>query len=390
MTDKTSTQLLDEIAALQQRLADAETRRQQATDAMLKADQRYIDLFENAGDAIILADITSLQILEANKHAARRLGYDREELLQLKLDAIEILPDATLEDSEASWESSFSHTRFYECHYRRKNGSLLPMEVSSRMVSYEGSMVIQNFVRDITRRKEAEREREELISELNAFAHTVAHDLKAPLSIIRGYSNLVLDTFSEHSEEQFLDMLKGIDNGAIKMVRIIDELLLLASTRQSSDVERVPLEMVSVAKEAITRLDTVIEERHAEIVFLDVEAWPVAVGYAPWIEEVWANYVSNAIKYGGAVPRVELGATLQNEGLVCFWVRDNGMGISPGKQAQLFKPVTRPGDIRIQRHGLRLSILPRIINRLGGEVSVESIEDQGSTFSFTLPASTSH
>src|SRR5258708_24375142 len=108
MTDKTSTQLLDEIAALQQRLADAETKRQQAIDAMLKADQRYVDLFENAGDAIILADITTLQILDVNKHAARRLGYDRDELLQLRLDAIEVLPDATEADQESSWESKFS------------------------------------------------------------------------------------------------------------------------------------------------------------------------------------------------------------------------------------------------------------------------------------------
>src|SRR5258708_30326669 len=108
MPEKTAPQLLEEIETLQQRIADAEAKRQQATDAMLKANQRYVDLFDNAGDAIILADITSLQILDVNKHAARRLGYDREELLRLTLDAIEVLPDATESDRESSWESSFS------------------------------------------------------------------------------------------------------------------------------------------------------------------------------------------------------------------------------------------------------------------------------------------
>ena len=140
-----------------------------------------------------------------------------------------------------------------------------------------------------------------------------------------------------------------------------------------------------MAKDAIGRLEMLIAERHAEIIFLYPDAWPVAVGYAPWIEEVWANYISNAIKYGGETPRIELGAMRQDDGLIRFWVRDHGAGLPPEKQAQLFKPFMRLGNLRIQGHGLGLSIVQRIINRLGGEVSVESQVGQGSTFRFTLP-----
>jgi signal transduction histidine kinase len=127
-----------------------------------------------------------------------------------------------------------------------------------------------------------------------------------------------------------------------------------------------------------------VEERQAEIIQPD--AWPVAGGYAPWIEEVWVNYLSNALKYGGQPPRVELGAMVQGAN-VRFWVKDNGGGIPPDVQPRLFEPFTRLGRSHIQGHGLGLSIVHRIVNKLGGEVGVEStgVPGQGSMFYFVLP-----
>jgi signal transduction histidine kinase len=109
------------------------------------------------------------------------------------------------------------------------------------------------------------------------------------------------------------------------------------------------------------------------------------LGYAPWIEEVWVNYLSNAIKYGGRPPRVELGAETQPGGLVRFWVRDNGPGIAPEAQVRLFVPFTRLDQVRAKGHGLGLSIVRRIVEKLGGQVGVISTPGQGSVFSFTLP-----
>jgi two-component system sensor histidine kinase/response regulator len=114
--------------------------------------------------------------------------------------------------------------------------------------------------------------------------------------------------------------------------------------------------------------------------------WPGASGYGPWVEEVWVNYLSNAIKYGGKPPHVELGAELQTNNMVCFWVRDNGPGIPPEARARLFTPFTRLDQVRTQGHGLGLSIVRRIVEKLGGQVGVTSASGQGSAFSFTLPA----
>jgi signal transduction histidine kinase len=166
-----------------------------------------------------------------------------------------------------------------------------------------------------------------------------------------------------------------------KMTNTIDELLLLAGVRKM-EVGMIPLDMASIAAEALQQLGDMIEEHQAEITL--PETWPVALGHGPWVEAVWVNYLSNAIKYGGHPPRVELGATVQSDGRVCFWVRDNGAGISPEEQARLFKPFTRIDQVSTKGHGLGLSIVQRIVSKLGGQVGVESEIDQGSVFSFTL------
>jgi signal transduction histidine kinase len=101
---------------------------------------------------------------------------------------------------------------------------------------------------------------------------------------------------------------------------------------------------------------------------------------------VWSNYVSNAVKYGGRPPRLELGATQRGDGRVEFWIRDNGNGVTPEEQGRLFAPFTRLHHSDIDGHGLGLSIVQRILDKLGGGVGVASqgLAGQGSVFSFTL------
>jgi signal transduction histidine kinase len=221
-------------------------------------------------------------------------------------------------------------------------------------------------------------------AELDAFAHTVAHDLKNPLTALIGFSGLLEGRFTKMSEEKLRHNLQIIGQNGRKMRNIIDELLLLASVRKVEEVETGPLDMVRITDEARGRLADPIAEQQAEIIAPD--SWPVALGYGPWVEEVWVNYLSNALKYGGQPPRVELGATEQEDGAVRFWVYDNGPGLALEEQAQLFTPFTRLHQARAKGHGLGLSIVQRIVEKLGGQVGVESTPGQGSTFFFTLPA----
>jgi signal transduction histidine kinase len=150
------------------------------------------------------------------------------------------------------------------------------------------------------------------------------------------------------------------------------------------DVPLTPLKMAALVAGARSRLLSQINDSGATITVPD--QWPTAAGYGPWIEEVWANYIGNAIKYGGTPPIIELGAAEQPDGMVRFWVRDNGQGITPEKQSKLFTEFSRLHNVRVEGYGLGLSIVQRIIDRLGGQISVESEVGHGSTFNFTLPA----
>jgi two-component system sensor histidine kinase/response regulator len=229
-------------------------------------------------------------------------------------------------------------------------------------------------------------ERDKLIAELDAYAHTVAHDLKNPLGTLIGFSSMLETSYTELSDEQLLLCVNTIAKSGRKMTNIIEELLLMASVRKMDDVKTEALDMAAVAAEALARLADMIAEYRAEVIIPKV--WPVAVGYSPWVEEIWTNYVSNALKYGGDPPRVELGGAAVDEPdrQVRFWVRDNGAGLSPEDQARLFTPFAQIHRARAEGHGLGLSIVQRIVEKLGGQVGVESQVGQGSLFFFTLPS----
>ncbi len=216
----------------------------------------------------------------------------------------------------------------------------------------------------------------------------VFHDLRSPLTIIIGYANTVADYVDTLSKEELHQSARAILQVGLKMDNIIDELMLLAGLRKAIATMG-PLDMAGIVAEAQQRLARVIELNHAEIVL--PATWPETSGYGPWVEGVWTNYISNAIKYGGRPPRVELGATPRPDGAVRFWVRDNGPGLTPEAQARLFTPFERLDQVRIGGHGVGLSIVRRIVEKMGGQVSVESDGEpgQGCTFSFTLPVAQS-
>jgi signal transduction histidine kinase len=222
-------------------------------------------------------------------------------------------------------------------------------------------------------------------AELDAFAHTVAHDLKSPLGIITSYSDFLFEVGSDMRPDELNLIFGELQKSGYKATNIIEELLLLASVRKGS-IKLKPLDMTQIVEGAQRRIRLMIQEYQAEIIH--PPNWPQAQGYGPWVEEVWVNYLSNGLKYGGEPPRLELGATPQKDGMIRFWVRDNGPGLTPEARIKLFAEFTRLDEVRAQGHGLGLSIVRRIVEKLGGQVGVESegVPGRGSTFYFTLPA----
>ncbi len=238
---------------------------------------------------------------------------------------------------------------------------------------------LQQANRELSRRL---REVEVRNRDLDSFAHTVAHDLRSPINVILGYAELLSDTYETLPKEIIEESLTAIADAGYRMINITEELMLLAGVR-TQEVEPLPISMKEIVKAARSRLMQLFRSREVE--FQVPDTWPLVYGYGPWVEEVWVNYLSNAVKYGGQSPYVEVGSTLQGNGYACFWVRDNGPGLTAEECAQLFIPFERLGQVRTEGHGLGLSIVRRIVTKLGGEVGVESEKGVGSSFWFTLP-----
>jgi CheY-like chemotaxis protein len=179
------------------------------------------------------------------------------------------------------------------------DGVLVETLAASAAVALDNARLVE-ALRQRTAELEARNE------ELDAFAHTVAHDLKNPLTVISGFASLLVKANARMKREKLQEHLHIIAQHGRKMDNIIDELLLLSSVRKVDEIDLHTLPMAALASHATQRLAYLIEEYQAEVLIPD--AWPAALGYGPWIEEVWVNYLSNAIKYGGQPPRIELGA----------------------------------------------------------------------------------
>jgi PAS domain S-box-containing protein len=373
-----------------------------AEETLRESEGKYRQLFELESDAIFLIANETGQILEVNTAASGLYGYSREEFLSKKNTDLSAEPDETRKATKATEEAHGERVLVPVRYHRKKDGTVFPVEITGRFFIWRGHPVHIAAIRDITERMQAEEELRrsnlELLGrneELDAFAHTVAHDLKNPISQSMGFAELLEQDYKTMPEDQRRESLHAIVRNEQKTINILEELLLLAEVRKM-DVKLEPLDMASIVAEAQQRLTYVIEQYQAEIVL--PATWPAALGHAPWVEEVWVNYLSNGCKYGGEPPRLELGADppfpflLQAGGAegghVRFWVRDNGSGISPEDRARLFTPFTRLDQARARGHGLGLSIVRRIVEKLGGQVGVESdgVAGHGSVFSFTLPA----
>ncbi len=285
------------------------------------------------------------------------------------------------EDLILEWDGV---TRFYECC------TSVLLSPRARPI---GRLVI---LHDITERKETESVLRYHMAELeagneylDAFAHTVAHDLKGPLATILGYAEMLNLYLNQWTLEQMQEHLDDLAQTARRMVQIIDALLLFSRVHRQQNLALDCIDMADVVAESLDRVSVIVMEKGARVVM--PPAWPAVLGHGLWIVEVWVNYLTNALKYGGSPPVIELGYDWNSSGVgqesfVRFWVRDGGSGLTESEIRMLFVPFTRLHDSEAPGHGLGLSIVRRIVEQLGGQVGVESAPGDGSTFWFTLMA----
>lgn len=225
--------------------------------------------------------------------------------------------------------------------------------------------------------------------ELGTFAHTLAHDLKNPLNMLLLYAETLIEEYPiGRAVDEFAQRsLRKMARTSRRMFDLINEVLLLACASEQTELPLETLDMRElVAHLQEQELQPLLTKTAGQIELSGTD-WPLVKGYRPWLEAVWLNYLSNGLKYGGHPPRLQLSARLDAQGeQVCFSISDNGSGIALEAQQNLFIPFHRlPGQKKAEGHGLGLSIIQRIVTRLGGKVGVDSAPGRGSRFYFTLP-----
>ncbi|MEK8019344.1 MAG: sensor histidine kinase [Candidatus Parabeggiatoa sp.] len=220
--------------------------------------------------------------------------------------------------------------------------------------------------------------------DLEALSRSMANDLRNPISEILGFTAKLLQSHDKKLDMQGRHFLQVISSSGEKSIEIIDSLLLLVAVISKEKVETQSLDMRSCVASVTQELESIKKKYYGSITVAD--KLPNALGDPIWVKEVWTNYLSNGLKYGGTPPSIEIGADVK-EGMVEYWVKDNGEGMTTEEVSKLFAQATR-----LDKHGEKegfgfgLLIVHRIVTKQGGKVGVESEPGKGSRFWFTLPA----
>ncbi|MFH2119566.1 MAG: ATP-binding protein, partial [Pseudomonadota bacterium] len=270
-----------------------------------------------------------------------------------------------------------------------KDGSKLPVEMSvAIMKGVDGEPIgFVGITTDITERKRAEEERERLLAEiaaknqeLESFVYTISHDLRAPLVSMDGFYSLLKRESQDQLGEQGRHYLERIRANVAHMNTLVTELLEL------SRIGRVvgPEEEIDVGA-LLREIEEVLALKLEGVEFIVQQPLPAVRGDRGRIRQVFANLIENAVKFRSLERglRIEVGCE-EERGFYRFHVRDNGIGILPQYQEQIFEPF-RQLDRGIEGVGMGLALVKRIVAYHRGRFWVESELGKGSTFYFTIP-----
>jgi PAS domain S-box-containing protein len=360
-------------------------------DRLRRARELADSLFRLAPDAVLLVAPDG-RVQRMNDQAVALLGWTPEELLG---QPVEMLVPPEVRHAHVAHRAAFAvepsrramgHGR--ELAVLRRDGSRLMADISLGPVPGPGGVSTLVAVRDVSEQRLARRELqrrlqevEDLNQELEAFSYSVSHDLRAPLRAVDGFARILEE---DHAAELAGEprRLLGVIRGQARFMRgLVDDLLRLSRfSRQPLEVERV--DMAALARRAAAGLHP------ADDAELEWGPLPPASGDPRLLQQVWTNYLDNALKFSAAGRPLRLRIEgRESAGEVVYAVEDNGVGFDPADAGRLFTVFQRlHPEHRFSGSGIGLALVQRIVHRHGGRVWAEGRPGAGATFYFSLPA----
>jgi PAS domain S-box-containing protein len=363
---------------------------------------KFESLLEAAPDAMVGVDRTGT-IRFVNRQTELLFGYDRDELVGQLIETLVPESSRNVHPGHRSGYFGSPGTRAMGAGLalsgRRRDGSEFPVDISLSSIDTEEGLLVTAAVRDITDRKQAEAtirnlnadlenrvaqrtfELAEAVEELEAFSYSVAHDLRAPLRAIDGFSRIVMEEYEGRLDDEGHRLLKVIRRATTDMAGLIDDLL------EFSRVGRQPIQMgeIDMADLAAAVVGELASTHSGRDVRISIGALPSARGDRALIRQVLLNLLSNAIKFTG--PRehalIDIAGVVEGDRST-FWVKDNGVGFDKKYEEKLFQVFQRLHPSEFEGTGVGLAIVQRIVRRHGGRVWAEGSTGQGATFLFSL------
>jgi len=321
------------------------------------------------------------------------LGYTREEIIGRVR-----FPDLLTPASVPTFEENFpvfkerGWVKDLEFDMVRKDSSILPILLSATAIYDQERRYLtsRSTIIDHTERKRAEdalklrtAQLAAANQELEAFAYSVSHDLRAPLRALDGFSGALLSQYYSQLDPQAQHYLDRIQEASRRMGQLIEDLLNLSRITRR-DMGRQEVDLSVLAREIAAELRASDPQRQVEFVIADEM---IVQGDASLLRIVLENLMNNAWKFTGHRPqaRIEVGITQSQADGKVFLVRDNGVAFDMAYAHKLFAPFQRlHGMKEFPGTGIGLVTVQRIITRHGGRIWTEATVEQGATFYFTL------
>ena len=376
------------------------TERKQMEDALRLNETRYRTLLETAPFPVVISRLRDGVLRYGNRRAETLFGIRREQ--GIGQQARDFYFDKSERDIFLERLLRETTVVDQELRLRATDGTFLWAQVSAAIIEFEGEPAIFSSINDISTRKQAEDdvrqlnavleqrvvERTEQLQavnkELEAFAYSVSHDLKAPLRGIDGYSRLLLDDHAAELSDEGRLFLRNIRQGTQQMAQLIEDLLAYSRIeRRSLQSDRMDIPRL---------VESILAERAEDIAALQVSITTALVPQSvnadrDGLTMALRNLVDNALKFTRETthPAIEIGMRLE-PGACILWVRDNGIGFDMKFHQRIFEIFQRlhladefPGT------GIGLAIVRKALERMGGTAWAESTPGQGATFYLGLP-----
>ncbi|MBI9082666.1 MAG: PAS domain S-box protein [Desulfobacterales bacterium] len=368
---------------------------QKATEkALRETEALYTTLFDGASDAIFICDPEKNRFMDVNRVAFQRLGYSREEMLAMPVKDIS-LPEVSENTSQRFNVLKNKDHLIFECVHIKKDGTQIPVEVSSQFIEYSGRPVILSIARNISDRKRVEAELKMAKESAEAasitksqFLANMSHEIRTPMNGIIGTCDLLLDTDLAPKQRELLEILNSSGKSLLSLINDILDLSKIEAGKL--DLDRITFSIRKVMEDVTDTFLPKATEKAIELV-LDIppDLTESVVADPLRLRQVLVNLVSNALKFTEK-GEIGLGVSCLKETEktveMHFTVRDSGIGIAPQYHDNLFDAFTQADGSITRKYGgtgLGLAICRRLASLMGGKIWLESKQGKGSAFSFT-------